>query len=164
MTFEPVTSDSQINQTAELAKEIWTDHFTPIIGPDQVNYMLDTIQSADAITNQIRHQKYQYFLITPDRYPIGYFAILYQTDELFLSKLYIQKQMRSKGCARQTLDYIKSIAHKKNIRKITLTVNKNNPGPIAAYEKLGFINKGSIIKDIGSGFIMDDFQMELNLQ
>ena len=27
-------------ELAELAREIWTEHYTPLIGADQVNYML----------------------------------------------------------------------------------------------------------------------------
>ena len=36
----------------------------------------------------------------------------------------------------------------------------NNIGAISAYEKLGFRKVGSLVQDIGSGFVMDDFAME----
>ena len=44
--------------------------------------------------------------------------------------------------------------------KITLTVNKNNAIAIEAYRKMGFENAGSIVTDIGGGFVMDDYKME----
>ena len=71
--------------------------------------------------------------------------------------------MRGKGIARKTIDFIKTIALERNLGRITLTVNKNNIGPIAAYEKLGFVNTGPVVQDIGGGFIMDDYKMELKL-
>lgn len=41
-----------------------------------------------------------------------------------------------------------------------LTVNKNNVKAIRAYEKTGFKNIGSLVQDIGNGFVMDDYKME----
>ena len=51
--IEPVTNPDQIKAIVEMAKEIWTEHYTPIIGKDQVDYMLDKFQSNDAISGQI---------------------------------------------------------------------------------------------------------------
>ena len=163
MEFTPVTTDAQIKQTATLAKEIWSEHFPPIIGQEQVDYMLKTIQSKDAICDQIRNKGYIYYLIENNNKAVGYCAIQPQEESLFLSKLYILECMRGKGIARQAVDFIKTIAAKKGLSKITLTCNKNNTSPIAVYEKLGFTNTGSTIQDIGNGFVMDDYKMELSL-
>jgi GNAT superfamily N-acetyltransferase len=163
MVYTQVTTDVQIRATARLASEIWTEHFTAIIGADQVDYMLDKFQSENAIANQIRNKGYIYYLIEEDKQAFGYFAIVPEEDALFLSKLYIRKTMRGKGIARKTIDFIKTIALERNLGRITLTVNKNNVGPIAAYVKIGFVNTGPIVQNIGGGFIMDDYKMELKL-
>ena len=42
-------------------------------------------------------------------------------------------------------------------------VNKYNSNSIAAYEKMGFLNLGPTVADIGDGFIMDDYIMRLPL-
>ncbi len=163
MDFTRVVTDLQIRAAVRLAGEIWTEHYIAIIGKAQVEYMLDKFQSEKAIADQIRNQGYIYYLIEESKHAIGYFAIVQEDDTLFLSKLYIKKTMRSKGFARKTIDFIKTIALEKKLGRIILTVNKNNLGPIAAYEKLGFVNTGPIVQDIGGGFIMDDYKMELNL-
>lgn len=46
------------------------------------------------------------------------------------------------------------------LESIYLTVNKNNTNTISAYIKLGFEIVDSIITDIGSNFVMDDYIME----
>lgn len=163
MDYNQVTTDVQIKATAELAREIWTEYYTAIIGADQVDYMLDNFQSENAIADQIRNKGYIYYLIERSKQAIGYFAIIIEKDELFLSKLYIQKSMRGKGFARKSIEFLKTIAFERSLGSITLTVNKNNIGPIAAYEKLGFVNTGPVVQDIGGGFIMDDYKMELKL-
>ena len=49
------------------------------------------------------------------------------------------------------------------VGRIILRVNKSNRIAIAAYERMGFSNQGSIVTDIGSGFEMDDYLMHLDL-
>ena len=43
----------QIKDIANLAEIIWNQHFTPIIGKEQVDYMVEKFQSYPAIKNQI---------------------------------------------------------------------------------------------------------------
>ena len=50
-----------IKETAMLAHSIWNEHYIPIIGKEQVDYMLAT-QSEQAIKEQI-DEGYRYFLI-----------------------------------------------------------------------------------------------------
>ena len=163
MKFSQVINDIEIKTIAELAREIWTEHYIAIIGVAQVEYMLDKFQSEKAIADQIQNQGYCYYLIVDNSQPVGYFSIIQEKDSLFLSKLYVHKSKRGRGIARKALEFIKNIALKKKLGKIILTVNKNNIGPIAAYEELGFVNIGPIVQEIGGGFIMDDYKMELKL-
>ena len=163
MDYTQVITDSQIRTTAGLARDIWAEHYIAIIGINQVDYMIDKFQSEDAIADQVQNKGYIYYLIEEKKQAIGYFAVIQEDDALFLSKLYIQKTMRRKGIGRKTIDFIKIIALEKGLGRITLTVNKNNIGPIAAYEKFGFVNIGPVVQDIGGGFIMDDYKMELKL-
>jgi len=163
MEFIQVKSEEEIKVTAELASEIWAEHYTDIIGAAQVGYMIGKFQSEDAIAEQIQNQGYLYYLIKENNKAIGYYSIIPQDDELFLSKLYVHKTLRGKGIARKAVNFIKAFALERGYEKITLTVNKKNIGPIAAYEKLGFVNTGPIVQDIGGGFVMDDYKMELKL-
>jgi RimJ/RimL family protein N-acetyltransferase len=68
--------------------------------------------------------------------------------------------MRGKGYGGKTVEFLESLAREDGFKKITLTVNKYNSGSIKAYEKMGFKNVGSIVQDIGNGFVMDDYKME----
>ncbi|HXX80760.1 MAG TPA: GNAT family N-acetyltransferase [Thermodesulfovibrionales bacterium] len=160
--FLEVLTEKQIEIVGSLAEEIWTEHYIPIIGKAQVDYMLDRFQSKESISEQIR-SGFLYFLIKEDNRFIGYIGVQPKGDELFLSKIYIQYSERGKGFGKKAIQFIERLAKERGLRKIVLTVNKNNRVAIEAYEKLGFINLGSVIQDIGSGFIMDDYKMEKNL-
>lgn len=159
MKFIPVTTDEQIQQVADLAAEIWTQHFTPIIGAEQVQYMLETVQSAETIGRTIREQGYQYRLMYVEDEFIGYFAYVLQEGRVFLSKLYLKADCRGKGYARQAMETIEAIGRTHGAADIWLTVNKYNIDVIAIYEKMGFAIEGPVVQDIGGGFIMDDYKM-----
>ena len=163
MFIEIVSDENQIENIEDLACEIWNEYFTPIIGKAQVDYMLHKFQSKKAITEQIGNG-FLYFLIKHNDTPIGYMGVLPKQTHLFLSKLYIKSAERSKGNGRKVIEFIEKLATEKGLRKISLTVNRNNSDTIAMYEKLGFENRGSIIQDIGNGFVMDDFKMEKDIQ
>lgn len=147
-----------------LAKEIWLEHYTPIIGIDQVNYMLAKFQSVQAIKKQIINDNYIYFLIKGHEKFIGYAGIQLRNNELFLSKFYVKSSYQGQGHGKQTMLFIESLAKEKGYNKISLTVNKNNLNAINAYEKMRFLKAGSIVQDIGNGFLMDDYIMEKTLQ
>jgi ribosomal protein S18 acetylase RimI-like enzyme len=155
---EEVFTEAQIQRVEDLAYAIWNEHFTPIIGKAQVDYMLEKFQSVEAITGQIE-QGFQYFLLKTDDGFFGYTGIQQKADELFLSKLYIKSSERGKGYGRKVVQFLEGMAKEKGMEKITLTVNKNNLDTIKAYEKFGFENLGPIVMDIGGGFVMDDYQM-----
>ncbi len=159
MNIERVSTETQIETVARLAFEIWNQHFTPIIGKAQVDYMVEKFQSKGAISEQIDNG-YSYYLVKADGDYIGYTGICPREDELFLSKLYLRASQRGKGHGRQVVEFLEDLARGKGLARITLTVNKNNTDTIKAYEKFGFANLGVLVQDIGNGFVMDDYKME----
>jgi len=160
--FQAVSTESEIEEVERIAREIWIEHYTPIIGIDQVEYMLDNLHSKNEITEDIALNNYCYFLIKKSDV-IGYIGLQIRTDELFLSKIYIASSARGLGIGKLAMQFIRELAQKNQLKKISLTVNKNNSGSIAAYLKLGFIKTGEVCVDIGGGYVMDDYQMELLL-
>ena len=162
MYIAKVSDEKQIELVAALACEIWHEYFTPIIGKSQVEYMLEKFQSKKSIEQQIQNG-FIYFLMINNAEPIGYTGIIIKDRELFLSKLYVVSAQRNKGFGKQVVVFLEDLALEQGAKKITLTVNKNNSNTIGAYQKMGFINVESVIKDIGENFVMDDYKMEKNL-
>lgn len=161
-TVLPATSKKDFNTIADLAHIIWTEHYTPIIGEQQVSYMLDTFQSAQAMEDQVKIG-YNYYLLQHENTPVGYFSFNQKDTFLFLSKLYVLSSERGKGIGRKAIEFIEDQANKLGKNKIRLTVNKYNRNSIAAYEKIGFVNINAIVQDIGNGFVMDDYVLEKTL-
>lgn len=148
-----------IESLATLASEIWHEYWVDILTSEQIKYMVTNFQSAQAIKTQIEQESYEYYFIEYENKKIGYFGISYKKDYLFLSKLYLKKDYRHHGFGTKAFQEIIKIAIKNNYNDIQLTVNKYNKNTIRAYEKWGFKIIDSVVTDIGSGFVMDDYIM-----
>lgn len=161
LCFVPVKSEEELGQCAALADMIWHEHYTPIIGAEQVDYMVEHYQSPEAMRESIQ-TGCRYYLLYADGRPVGYFAVEPENPagKLFLSKIYVCKEARGAGVGRFACEAVFDMARKEKLRAVWLTVNKHNSASIAAYKKLGFVQVDSVVTPIGNGFVMDDYIME----
>lgn len=151
-----IAQASDASALAALARDIWEEHYTSILGEAQVQYMLATLQSEAAIEAELRAGK-TYWLAQLDGEDAGYVSYELQEDQLFLSKFYLKSSARGKGLGRDLFEQLKQTAQKHGLNQIGLTVNKYNDTTIAVYKKLGFSKEKEQVADIGSGFVMDDY-------
>lgn len=158
--FPHVDTAEEIAVVARLAAEIWREYYVSMITIEQIDYMISKYQSVSAITDQIHHQGYEYYLIHHDGFTVGYMSARQEEGKLFLSKFYISKEHRGRSYASRALAFLEQMCKERNLSHIWLTVNRNNASSIGVYEKKGFRSVREQCADIGNGFVMDDFIME----
>jgi diamine N-acetyltransferase len=109
--FQAVASPADVAETARLADVIWREHYLPIIGQTQVDYMLAQFQSEQAIAAQVANG-YEYCLIIYQGQSAGYAAVIADVDasSLLLSKIYVEKSLRGHGLGKKVLDLSKIFA------------------------------------------------------
>lgn len=169
------TNEAGIRNMSALATHIVREHFDPIIGVEQNDYMIERFQTPEAIAAQIE-DRYEYYFVLPPAddsqstgqqrpaRPVGFLAVQpREGGELYLGKFYLLKQERGKGYARTMTRFIVQRARKLGCDHILLRVNRDNFQAILAYEHLGFERTGELTTDIGGGFVMDDFVYELQV-
>ena len=155
--IKSISSKTSIIEVSELATSIWSEHYTPIIGAKQVTYMLDKFQSNSVIKQQI-DEGLHYFLLGNDK-PMGYLALKLESQDLFVSKIYLLASFRNQGYGKLLMQFTENFGQENNCTQLKLTVNKYNLTTIKAYKKLGFTQKREVVFDIGNGYIMDDYEM-----
>lgn len=163
MEIKVCESDLMIRQLADAAKIVWNEYFINIISKEQINYMVNKFQSYDALTKAINEEGYTYYLAYDEEKVIGYCGIRMDGDRLFLSKLYILKEMRGKRIASALLQKAIAFAHAHQLSAIYLTCNRFNTNSLSVYEHKGFRIIETLQTDIGHGFIMDDYVLQLDL-
>lgn len=143
-----------------LAKQIWTQHYTPIIGEPQVDYMLSKFQSQAAIKSDI-DSGYVYAIAYLNNAACGYSAVKIDRG-VFLSKFYVMQTCRGKSVGKALMDNIVFFALGHKQPRIWLTCNKSNPS-LSVYKKMAFVVIDEIVTDIGGGYVMDDYVLEKKL-
>ena len=163
--IEPATEDGHLSEIQKLAYAIWREHYPGIISSEQIEYMLREGYSLEALQRDSQQGGTRYDRASVGGALVGFSAYgpHSDADALVLHKLYVEATQRGRGCARKLVEAASEHALANSLNRVILRVNKHNRVAIAAYERMGFANRGSIVSDIGSGFIMDDYLMELDL-
>lgn len=162
ITMICVDTKEKIEQVAKLAHEIWHEHFTAIIGTEQVDYMLEKFLSPKALEQQLK-DGYEYFLISYQNQLVGFSGIREENNSIFLSKLYLRKECRGKGMSSYVMKKYVERCEEKHLDKIWLTCNRFNKNTLDIYEHFGFQKVRTQAADIGNGFVMDDYILEYKI-
>jgi len=119
------------------------------------------VQSLEAIRAEIDAGG-RYHLMQPEAAPepVGYLATRPDPSAraLKLSKLYVERTHRRRGCARRAIEFVERQAKEAGAGAITLTVYPGNVEAIAFYQRLGFTHDGLVRRDF-DGFVVDDVAM-----
>ena len=163
MDFVELKKDDKWNIAAmyAMATEIVREHFDPIIGKAQNDYMIGKFQTTEAISEQLE-EGYQYYFVENEGRIVGFLAFYSRGTAMYLSKFYLYKTERGRGYSRQMLDFVVSEAKSAGLKSIELNVNRNNDA-IYAYESMGFRVIREEKNDIGQGYFMDDYVYSLEL-
>lgn len=145
------------------ATAIVREHFDPIIGTAQNDYMLKKFQSEEAIRGQFDHG-YRYYWVEDDSEKVGFMAFFPISGKMYLSKFYVAKEFRGRHLAAKMLAFIVEKSKEENLSAIYLNVNRGNYDTIAIYEHLGFRIVRQEKNDIGGGFYMDDHVLEYSIE
>lgn len=148
-----------VEALSELASSIVKEHYDPILGPEQNDYMIERFQSVPAIRGQLAGG-YEYYLVSDRESRCGFIAFYLREDHLYLSKFYLERRVRGHGYSHIMLDFLKNKAGENGMRRIELNVNRFNDA-VLVYEKLGFRRIREEKNDIGHGYYMDDYVYSL---
>ncbi len=159
--LEPVTA-SRLPRLAALAESIWWQCYPPIIGAEQVHYMLGRGYSLPALREQLR-AGVRFRLLVAGVRTIGFFAWEPLEREAFLDKLYLLPEYHGVGLGRMMLAAVADEAVGTGLEAVNLRVNRHNAPAIRAYRRAGFAVVAEDVKSIGGGFVMDDYLMRLQL-
>ena len=158
-----IETKEEVEKLYQVIKQIWPEVFTPIIGADQVDYMLRTYQSPENIFSEITNGA-NYYLLKSEGEAIGYTAYEVQEEAIYLSKIYLKDSVRGKGYSSELFDWYEEVARANQKKRLRLRVNQENKRAIDVYVHKQFINKGVLISPIGEGFEMTDYVFEKEIE
>ncbi|RAR75666.1 GNAT family N-acetyltransferase [Flavobacterium aciduliphilum] len=148
----------------ELAYKIWPHTYGATHSQESLDYMLGTFYALSALEQQ-KEQGHVFILAQKADTFIGFVSYeLHAEGSLAtkIHKLYVLPEVQGTGVGKALVAYVIHQAKVHHDTTLYLNVNKQNSA-ISFYKKNGFEIIKDIVIDIGAGFIMDDYVMELIL-
>jgi ribosomal protein S18 acetylase RimI-like enzyme len=154
-------ADDDIDALCALARDVWRAHYPAIIGTAQTEYMLDQRYVPSLIREELARGVW-WDTLAEDGTLLAFASSLpwEMPGTVKLDKLYVHPQHQRMGYGGALLEHTCERAARLGFSKVLLAVNKHNTKAINAYRKHGFEIAEAIVKDIGGGFVMDDYIME----
>ncbi|MBP7173928.1 MAG: GNAT family N-acetyltransferase [Cloacibacterium sp.] len=158
-------TEDQTGIIRDLATQSWNVHYHNIISQQQIDYMLEMMYADSVLKAHWKQPHYHYYLFRDYCEYLGFmgFEFDYEAYTTKLHRIYFLPHAMGKGFGREAVDFLTEEVKKIGNRRIILTVNKNNSSK-KFYEKCGFKVYDEGIFDIGNGYVMDDYLMELILK
>jgi GNAT superfamily N-acetyltransferase len=155
-------SEKDIPLIQELTNIIWPQTYEEILSQDQIDYMLGMMYSTESLADQMK--KGIDFILTKDDETYDAFAAYEQMNPTVykLHKIYALPNQQGKGIGKFIINYIIDEIKPKGATALQLDVNRQNKAR-GFYEKLGFKVIAEKDTDIGNGYLMTDYVMEMNL-
>jgi GNAT superfamily N-acetyltransferase len=153
---------SDIDLIINLAWKIWPLTYEEILSKKQISYMMSLFYSADALEKQMLAQRHFFLVMHSDEMPCGFasYSNINNSTAFKLHKIYVLPELQGKGLGRLLLNHVVSNLLDQGGQKLLLNVNRYNKAR-QFYERLGFTVIGEEDIDIGNGYFMNDFVMEL---
>ena len=155
-------STNDIPAIRHIAHDTWPVAYGQLLSKEQLDYMLDLMYSVHSLEEQM-HKGHQFYIAELDGIPHGFASVSHEGDSRYkLNKLYVLPGTQKTGAGKTLLQQVIAFAKENKGRQLFLQVKKDNPSK-GFYEKQGFIIIDEIRLDIGNGYFMDDYIMELNI-
>lgn len=166
-----------------IAHATWPDTFGDILSEAQIDYMLKLMYSIEELAKQVEKgvvfkmlveaqtenqngtPNPQYLKARSTRFkPVGYvgFQQDYLPDTTKIHKLYLLPSTQGKGYGKALINQVAMVARNAGQKKLCLDVNYQNKA-IGFYEYLGFVKLERCNTNIGNGYLMEDWIMEMGL-
>ena len=159
--IEPLAA-ADVEPLNALAREIWHAHYPAIVSMAQIEYMLNQRYNTGVVLGELQRDDLWWDKLLVDGVMAGFssYFLTGAPGEMKLDKLYVHPGCQRRGYGGMMIARACEVARTRGCNRLTLAVNKNNRGAIDAYLKHGFRIADSVVKDIGDGFVMDDYIME----
>ena len=145
-----------------LAYKIWPVAYKSILSQEQLNYMLEKMYNLETLSLQLQNG-HRCIVYEIENQPIGF--VCFEANHpsigsMRIHKLYVLTYFQGGGYGRKLIEVVKNEAIHFELASINLNVNRFNTA-VQVYKNLGFKIMREEDIDIGNGYLMEDYFMEL---
>ncbi|MFD0766655.1 GNAT family N-acetyltransferase [Mucilaginibacter lutimaris] len=131
---------ADVDDILQIAEQTWWPTYEPLLGKEQVAYMLGELYTAEKIGRQISEKQQIFLLLMEDGQPVAFAAYSPRQEdaEIYkLHKLYCLPATQGKGYGKILINAVADKALEAGKRMLELNVNRYNNAK-SFYERMGF--------------------------
>ena len=146
-----------------MVKKIWPLTYGHILEAAQIDYMIGWMYSHERLEQQINAGD-TFMMAMHHELPVGFAAYskLPEKGSFHLDKLYLLPETQGKGFGKKFLQEVITGVSRLGGNKLSLHVNRQNNAK-DFYTAMGFVVVREEDNDIGEGYFMNDYVMQLDL-
>lgn len=154
--------EEDIEVIRDIANNTWYDTYGDILAEEQIKYMLGKMYSKEELLSQLREGHVFLIALENDK-DLGFagFSIADSEKKTYkLHKLYVLPSAHGRGLGKLLINEVVNLIRNEGGVAVQLNVNRNNKAA-KFYQSAGFVRKETVDLDIGNGFFMNDYVMEM---
>ncbi|WP_374948581.1 GNAT family N-acetyltransferase [Mucilaginibacter sp.] len=131
---------NDVDAILQIANDTWWPTYAPLLGKDQVTYMLAAIYAPEKIRQQVKNGGQSFLLLLEDNEPVAFAAYSPRDEdaEIYkLHKLYCLPKTQGKGYGKILIDTVADRTRQAGKHILELNVNRHNKAK-DFYERMGF--------------------------
>jgi ribosomal protein S18 acetylase RimI-like enzyme len=159
-------TDRDLPVVVDLACATFRAHYPSIIGRDQIEYMLATTYSIEALGRQ-RKEGHVFLVGSVGGTPVAFASFGVSAEDQVegqIHKLCVLPDHQRHGIGHGLIEHISERLARMGRTRLVLAINRCNISAINFSFKNGFTIRSAVDSDIGGGFAMSDFVMTRKLR
>lgn len=160
--FQATVEDIETIQ--KIAHKTWPVTYGEILSKAQLDYMLEKMYSEATLRDNL-NKGHHFILAKENSVCLGFasFEHRYLNEKCTrLHKIYLLPEAHGKGLGKMLLERIVALAKENHSVTISLNVNRFNKAH-TFYKRMGFEVVAEEDLNIGNGYLMEDYKMELKI-
>jgi ribosomal protein S18 acetylase RimI-like enzyme len=147
----------------ELTYAVWPQTYAHLLSKEQIDYMLHMMYSPASLQKQMEEDDCTFIIVYDDKTPVAFASYNETKPQTWkLNKIYVLASQQGKGTGKFIINFIVAAIKPLAAKALQLQVNRENAAQ-HFYKKLGFEIIEEADFDIGNGYFMKDYVMELSL-
>lgn len=157
-------AEEELPELSAMAEEIWPAAYGDLLAPGQIEYMLSWMYAPESLRREMG-KGIRFDWITVEATRVGFlgYGPVEPGASCPLHKCYLLPGAQGRGIATAAMRELMGKLRGAGAAAVELRVNRHNHRAIAFYRRNGFECFAEDCREIGGGYVMDDFLMRRTL-
>lgn len=142
--------EDNLKAIQRISRQTFSDTFDEYNTKENMDLFLDGAYSEEQLKKELNDLNSQFYLVRVDGDIAGYTKMVFAEDEFELERIYVDKNYQKYGLGKLLLDHAIASAKLQNCDHIKLGVWEHNENAKAFYKKMGFVQTGQHVFQLGT--------------